>query len=118
MNQPVFPPHLSEECVDDVERLLVEPLVLVALQLLDLVQAAALLDHLGYLGKRKRENHISAGLLMIRLVTDHRPGRLVDLEILSDLKIMVGRLQNLDRQPKLPKVLSNIEIFCQLEQFI
>ena len=34
---------------DDVERLLVEPLVLVALQLLDLVQAAALLDYLTYL---------------------------------------------------------------------
>ena len=30
-----------------------------------------------------------------RLVTDHRPGRLVDLEILSDLKILVGRDRDL-----------------------
>ena len=86
---------------DDVERLLVEPLVLVALQLLDLVQAAALLDHLGYLGKRKRENHISAALLMIRLVTrlanDRRPGRLRDSKIMVDFKILVDRLLNHDR---------------------
>ena len=30
-----------------------------------------------------------------RLVTDHRPGRPVDLEILSDLKILVGRDRDL-----------------------
>ena len=51
-----------------------------------------------------------------RLVSGHRPGRLVDLEILADLKIMVGRLQNVDRQPKLPKIPSNIGKFFKLEQ--
>ena len=45
-----------------------------------------------------------------------RLGRLVDLEILADLKIMAGRPQNLVRQPKLPIILSNIGKFCQIER--
>ena len=53
-----------------------------------------------------------------RLVNDHRPGRLVDLEILADLKIMVGRLQNLDWQPKLPKIRLNVGQFVKLEQVL
>ena len=37
---------------------------------------------------------------MCRVVDDHRPGRLVDLEILTDLKIMVDRVENHNRQGK------------------
>ena len=36
------------------------------------------------------------------------------LSTITDLKIMVGRLQNLDREPKLPNIWSNIGWFCQI----
>ena len=36
-----------------------------------------------------------------RLVSDHRLNRLIDFKSMTYLKILVGRLQNLDWQPKL-----------------
>ena len=53
-----------------------------------------------------------------RLVNGHRTGRLVALEILADLKIMVGQPQNLNLQPKLTKILSNKENFVKFEQVL
>ena len=37
-------------------------------------------------------------VLNIRVVDDHRPGRLVDLEIQTDFKIMVDRVEKHNRQ--------------------
>ena len=50
--------------------------------------------------------HIIMSLVLykIRLVNDHRPGRLVDLEILADFKIMVDRVENRDRAIKMTHI--------------
>ena len=66
--------------------------------------ASLLARHVGPQGGRLRHVVLSPlaaavvvqvnSVIYFRLVNDHRLGRLVDLEILSEFKIMVDRLQN------------------------
>ena len=57
-------------------------------------------SHVGVLLLEKEGQSVNhdQGLQFNRVVDDHRPGRLLDLEILTDFKIMVDQLQNCGRQ--------------------